>query len=37
MLVPYQESATLDAKTAVKRLRQWRKGISWGKGMQKPQ
>ena len=33
MLVPYQEPTKLDAKTAVKRLRQWRKGISWGRGM----
>lgn len=32
MLVPYQKTE-MDAKSAVAKLRQWRKGISWGKNM----
>ncbi|HVV67616.1 MAG TPA: type II toxin-antitoxin system prevent-host-death family antitoxin [Gammaproteobacteria bacterium] len=32
ILAPYQEKDT-DAKLAVAELRNWRKGISWGKGM----
>lgn len=34
MLVPYQDQKkTVDAKSAVASLRQWRKGITWGKDM----